>query len=350
MKVMNTRAIWGALVGDACGATLEFCDDEISEEMARRAMTMPGGGSLRVGRGQITDDGELTLALWSVLRGRETFHGFPLEAVAEAYAAWYLSFPFDIGRTCSLAFDVLSEWTREDMEITDALCSIDDMSRRSEANGALMRVTPIATWWASHPLQKNGICVEETAQMAAAAAEQDARLSHPGRVTRDANAVYTYAITLLLLGCSPFETVQRVDAMVRGRCAEVQRWVEESKREWGVSDARVLIGHVRHAFVAALWFLRRPEIGYEEAICMVLQRGGDTDTNAAIVGGIVACYQPIPEAMMEAIWRHSSNFVNPIPPSHGENTNTRVFPMGRPRPKEYSVMYQMALDTSQPMK
>jgi len=350
MKVMNTRAIWGALVGDACGATLEFCDDEISEEMARRAMTMPGGGSLRVGRGQITDDGELTLALWSVLRGRETFHGFPLEAVAEAYAAWYLSFPFDIGRTCSLAFDVLSEWTREDMEITDVLCSIDDMSRRSEANGALMRVTPIATWWASHPLQKTGICVEETAQMAAAAAEQDARLSHPGRVTRDANAVYTYAITLLLLGCSPFETVQRVDAMVRGRCAEVQRWVEESKREWGASDARVLIGHVRHAFVAALWFLRRPEIGYEEAICMVLQRGGDTDTNAAIVGGIVACYQDVPEAMKEAIWRHSSNFVNPIPPSHGENTNTCVFPMGRPRPKEYSVMYQMALDTSQPMK
>jgi ADP-ribosylglycohydrolase len=350
MKVMNTRAIWGALVGDACGATLEFCDDEISEEMARRAMTMPGGGSLRVGRGQITDDGELTLTLWSVLRGRETFHGFPLEAVAEAYAAWYLSFPFDIGRTCSLAFDVLSEWTREDMEITDALCSIDDMSRRSEANGALMRVTPIATWWASHPLQKNGICVEETAQMAAAAAEQDARLSHPGRVTRDANAVYTYAITLLLLGCSPFETVERMDRMASKRCAEVQRWVEESKREWGVSDARVLIGHVRHAFVAALWFLRRPEIGYEEAICMVLQRGGDTDTNAAIVGGIVACYQPIPEAMMEATWRHSSNFVNPIPPSHGENTNTCVFPMGRPRPKEYSVMYQMARDTSQPMK
>ena len=63
MKAMNTRAIWGALVGDACGATLEFYDDEITEEIARRAMTMPGGGSLRVGCGQITDDGELTLAL-----------------------------------------------------------------------------------------------------------------------------------------------------------------------------------------------------------------------------------------------------------------------------------------------
>ena len=348
MKVMNDplRAIWGALVGDACGATLEFCDDEISEEMARRAMTMPGGGSLRVGRGQITDDGELTLALWSVLRGRETFHGFPLEAVAHAYAAWYASFPFDIGRTCSLAFDVLSEWTCEDTEITDVLCSIEDMSRRSEANGALMRVTPIATWWASHPLQKNGVCVEETAQMAAAAAEQDARLSHPGRVTRDVNAVYTYAVTLLLLGCSPAEAVVRVDKIVRERCAEVQRWVEESKREWGVSDARVLIGHVRHAFVAALWFLRRPEIRYEEAMCMVLQRGGDTDTNATIVGGLVACYMPIPEAMKKAVATFDVEAL-PTPPSHGEGAQSGIMslvrapPMGRPRPKEYGVKYQI---------
>ena len=322
------RAIWGALVGDACGATLEFYDDEITEQMARRAMTMPGGGSLRVGRGQITDDGELTLALWSVLRGRETFHGFPLEAVAKAYAAWYLSFPFDIGRTCSLAFDALSEWVNEDTEITDVLCGIEDMSRRSEANGALMRVTPIATWWASHPLQRKGVCVEETARMAAAAAEQDARLSHPGRVTRDVNAVYTYAVTLLLLGCSPAEAIVRVDAMVRERCAEVQQWVEESK--WEMSDARVLIGHVRHAFVAALWFLRRPEIRYEEAMCMVLQRGGDTDTNAAIVGGLVACYMPIPEAMKKAVATFDGTLLS---------QENKV--MGRPRPKEYGVKYQM---------
>ena len=322
---MNTRAIWGALVGDACGATLEFYDDEITEEIARRAMTMPGGGSLRVGRGQITDDGELTLALWSVLKERDTSHGFPLDAVAKAYAAWYASFPFDIGRTCSLAFDSLHEWVHDEKkELTYVLRSIDDMSRRSEANGALMRVTPIATWWVSHPLRMyGGVCLEQTAQFAAAAAEEDASLSHPGRVTRDANAVYVYAMTLLLLGCSPVETVDRVEIMVRKRCVEVQRWVEESKREWGVSDARVLIGHVRHAFVAALWFLRRPEIGYEEAICKTLQRGGDTDTNAAIVGGLVACYQDVPEEMKGAV------------------VGFDCLVAGRQRPKEYGVKYQM---------
>jgi ADP-ribosyl-[dinitrogen reductase] hydrolase len=334
---MNSRAIWGALVGDACGATLEFYDDEITEEVARRAMTMPGGGSLRVGPGQITDDGELTLALWSVLRERGPAQGFPLEAMAKAYAAWYASFPFDIGRTCSLAFDMLHEWVHDEKkELTYVLRSIHEMSRLSEANGALMRVTPIATWWVSHPLRMyGGVCVEQTAQFAAASAEEDASLSHPGRVTRDANAVYTYAMTLLLLGCSPAETVERVEIMVRKRCAEVQRWVEESKKEWeGLSDARVLIGHVRHAFVAALWFLRRPEIGYEEAICMVLQRGGDTDTNAAIVGGLVACYQPIPEAMKAAVAR----FDCLIETNSSMDLHRAI---GRQRPKEYSVKYQM---------
>ncbi len=328
---MNTRAIWGALVGDACGATLEFYDDDITEEVARRAMTMPGGGSLRVGCGQITDDGELTLALWSVLKERDTIYGFPLEAMAKAYAAWYASFPFDIGRTCSLAFDLLHEWVHDEKkDLIYVLRSIDEMSRRSEANGALMRVTPIATWWVSHPLRMyGGVCVEQTAQFAAASAEEDASLSHPGRVTRDANAVYTYAMTLLLLGCSPVETVERVETMVRKRCAEVQRWVEESKRTWmDLSDARVLMGHVRHAFVAAFWFLRRPTIGYEEAICKTLQRGGDTDTNAAIVGGLVACYQDVPEAMKGAVAAFD------------------CLVAGRPRPKTYGVKYQMGLASS----
>ena len=77
---------------------------------------------------------------------------------------------------------------------------------------------------------------------------------------------------------------------------------------------------------------------------MVLQRGGDTDTNAAIVGGLVACYQPVPEAMKEAVARFDCVGAQPTPPSHGEahsGTSNRARPMGRERPKEYGVTYQM---------
>lgn len=327
------RAIWGALVGDACGATLEFYDDDITEEVAMRAMTMPGGGSLRVGPGQITDDGELTLTLWNVLRGRDPAHGIPLKKVAKAYAEWYESFPFDIGQTCSLAFDALSMWAEHEEEnMTEVLHTIAGMSSHSEANGAMMRVTPIASWWASHPISINGtLCIEETARYASDAAEMDARLSHPGRVTRDANAVYVYALTLLLLGYDTKNTIQLVELMTRDTCDIVRKWVEESKGNWDtLSDARVLIGHVRHAFVMALWFLRHPEIGYGDAIYRVLRRGGDTDTNAAIVGGMVACYQPIPLFMKSAVHNFDGNSIR---------REHRI--IGRERPNEYVVKYQM---------
>jgi hypothetical protein len=50
-----------------------------------------------------------------------------------------------------------------------------------------------------------------------------------------------------------------------------------------------------------MYFLRHPEISYEEAIKITLMKGGDTDTNAAIVGGLVGSYQSIPEYMIRPV-------------------------------------------------
>ena len=51
----------GALVGDAAGAVLEFV--RFKDDDVHTALTFPGGGAMKVGKGQITDDGELTLCL-----------------------------------------------------------------------------------------------------------------------------------------------------------------------------------------------------------------------------------------------------------------------------------------------
>jgi ADP-ribosylglycohydrolase len=48
-------AVLGALVGDAAGAVLEFYPGKITRNATNRAMHMPGGGSLNVASGQITD-------------------------------------------------------------------------------------------------------------------------------------------------------------------------------------------------------------------------------------------------------------------------------------------------------
>jgi ADP-ribosylglycohydrolase len=51
----------------------------------------------------------------------------------------------------------------------------------------------------------------------------------------------------------------------------------------------------------AIYFLRNPEINFEEAIKITLMKGGDTDTNAAIVGGMVGAYKQIPEYMLKPV-------------------------------------------------
>ena len=66
-------------------------------------------------------------------------------------------------------------------------------------------------------------------------------------------------------------------------------------------DATKQIGHVRWGFVMAIYFLRNPHISFEESIKITLMKGGDTDTNAAIVGGIVGAYQKIPEYMLRPV-------------------------------------------------
>lgn len=324
------RSLWGALVGDACGAFLEGLGGTIDPDRIRLAMELPGGGRMATGAGQITDDGELSLALWNVLRRSDINDGFPGKEVATAYAAWYDSMPFDIGQTCSQAFEKFQDAVEQDERMEnfhDLLQAIDLMNKGSEANGAMMRATPIAVWYASQTFQRE---VSWTAQHAAVAAADDARLSHSGHVAQDANAVYVYALTLLLQNCTPKETLLFIQSYIPVKCDTVQSWFNDSNKkwmEWG--SAQIQVGHVKHAFTMAMWFLRHPEIGYEEAIRMVLQQGGDTDTNAAIVGGLVACYHSIPERMKQIVHSFDSTTAGVL----GNK--------GHQRPTAYCVKYQL---------
>ena len=122
-------AVVGAFVGDASGAPLEFGANP-TMTMVNRALTMPGGGIWDVGPGQITDDSEMALCL---LRGLEQGAppSLPEEPIAEAYAAWYKSEPFDIGAR------------RPHCYHTDARISVTEPGLPS---GALMRHVVLQRW------------------------------------------------------------------------------------------------------------------------------------------------------------------------------------------------------------
>lgn len=262
-------ALLGVLVGDAAGAPLEFYTSGlISEEVAKSAMKMPGGGKLRIGPGQITDDGELTLSLAHALIGQTG--QLPLERIAASYTGWHNSRPFDIGNTTIKAFSCVSE-----MSIEKRLEHVLKLNSFSEANGGLMRIIPMALWTPR---------LEDTPKNA----RMDSLLSHPNPVCQDCNALYCLAVGVLIRNGSSADALNAVENFIKNNDVneKVKGWFEDSKGELSQIDCTRNIGHVKHAFTLAFHFLRR-EVSFKDAIRLTLMRGGDTDTNAAIVGGMM---------------------------------------------------------------
>jgi ADP-ribosyl-[dinitrogen reductase] hydrolase len=316
---MSKSAILGALVGDAAGATLEFANYTINYKHVMNSMKMPGGGKLCIGPGQITDDGELTLTLYSSLKGYDPVHGFPSDYVAKHYALWWRSGPFDIGYTTHSAFEIAYKIFKENGShymLSDLLMN-KIKENNSEANGSLMRCTPIAEW----------VCSEKsiTPYVAAEYAKYDALLSHPSLVCQEANAVYIFILVNLLRNISVSATLALAEEYVNKHVtSDVKYWFLFNSLDIQNINCRKDIGHVKHAFSLAIYFLRNPHYSYEEAISLTLLQGGDTDTNAAIVGGLVSCYNTIPEYMLKPVISFDS-------------TKDEII-----RPKEYCAKYVLS--------
>ena len=291
-KEHQLGALIGALVGDASGAVLEFYRGEITNAVVRNAMQMKGGGALNMAPGQCTDDGELTLSLISALKKHNVTDIFPIIDIMTAYKDWVKSEPFDCGFTCRKAFGTYSRTGG----VREALDEVSHINAQSEANGALMRATPIPVFY--HQLPNKTLALY---------AQLDAQLSHPNKICQDVNVLYSIAIAELIRYPRDYEgAVTMVEEFISNNDIHrtVELWFEDSKKDLkDIDDCTVNIGHVKHAFTLAFHFLIKGET-YENAIFQTLLRGGDTDTNACIVGGMMGAlygFHGIPEEMRETV-------------------------------------------------
>jgi ADP-ribosylglycohydrolase len=254
--------IYGALVGDAYGAQLEFLKPRpIPQDLMDLADEMDLDGLLGIPPGQLTDDGELTICL---LRALVSNH-----SASELYHAWFISDPVDCGLTCKNAFCVAT--ANEQIEESSKY------NYESQANGALMRATPIGVIGAraGHPIAT-----------IADAARDDARLSHPNIVCQEANAAYAVAIAHLIKTNNRTEAISV--ALAHCRDETVRSWItcEDAEDVVRKSMNRDNIGWVKWGVLLAFHHLKH-ETSYEVAIRETCRLGGDTDTNACIVGGLV---------------------------------------------------------------
>ena len=90
---------------------------------------------------------------------------------------------------------------------------------------------------------------------------------------------------------------------------DVEGWIELAIKfaqagEWNFEelDPSRKIGYLKHGFVAALFFLQMvPTWSYHKCIEKTMMLAGDTDTNGAIVGGMIGAYygrSQLPESMV----------------------------------------------------
>jgi ADP-ribosyl-[dinitrogen reductase] hydrolase len=254
-----TGALLGHAAGDALGATVEFLTPEEIRERYGVHRDVVGGGAFHWRPGEGTDDTDLTVAL-----ARVYVDGYTATRAADAFLDWYEGEPRDVGGMTAHALSVYA--ASGDPYGAGVVAAREVGPDHAAGNGSLMRALPTAL-------------VRTDAEQRRAEAVEVSAITHADERCTQACAAYADLVALLLDEVAPREAVERVieyaslradvrDALARGLTASL--------------DDLDTSGYVLSALSITAWALGEP---LEDALVAIVNRGGDTDTNAAIAGG-----------------------------------------------------------------
>ena len=252
-------ALLGLAAGDALGATVEFLSPAEIQRHGRHSEICGGGVfGWRVGQG--TDDTDLAYAV-----ARTYVEGYSLARAADHFLAWYARGPRDVGGTTAAALHQL--------RVTGCpeLSGFTVASRPNSAgNGSLMRC--LAT----------GLARRDPQVRRAEAADLSA-ITHADRRCTQACVAYCDLVDHLMEGTSPETAVDAVlnDSPVgddvRSAIAEAPGRRAEDLDTSGFVLATLQVG---------VWALLQPS-SLEDVLVTIVNLGGDADTTAAVVGGLL---------------------------------------------------------------
>ncbi len=262
----------GQLAGDALGSMVEFQGTAAIGARYPRGLRAIGPSPVfDTLAGQPTDDSELALALARTLLRDGAFID---DSVAAAYGYWRESGPFDVGGTIGAATTVIIAAQGRGEGPADVARRAANTA--SEANGALMRQSPLAVW--GHALAPAALDT---------LARADTTLTHPNRVCQDASAAY-----LVALAAAIREGLDAPAAYDRARAWDRERGASPTVTAALEAAAHAAPAYERnqgHALIALqnafYQALHAPLV--EEGIVATVMGGGDTDTNAAIAGALL---------------------------------------------------------------
>ena len=286
--------LMGLCVGDALGVPMEFTS---RAELVKSPVTfMLGYGTWDVPAGTWSDDSSLTFCLAECL-----CNGFSLDTIANSFWRWYnegywtpYGEVFDIGNTTFLA---IVNWKQGTPPL-----EAGGKSEKSNGNGSLMRILPMAYFHKSLSLRE---LITRTHQVSC--------ITHAHLRSQIACGVYISIAVSLLEGADSqtayLQGLQNVNKIYSA--SEYASEIPHFARVFSGEIAQLPVeeirssGYVIDTLEASLWCLLNSS-SYAEAVLKAVNLGGDTDTTAAVTGGLAGIYygsENIPPEWIEQIVR-----------------------------------------------
>lgn len=287
--------LMGVCVGDALGVPVEFSSRD--DRVRLPVETMFGYGTYNQPPGTWSDDSSLTFCLADSLSW-----GFSLEAIADSFCRWYSEnywtphgHVFDIGVTTAAAIRRLQQGVSP--------LNSGETDESSNGNGSLMRILPLAYY---HKSLKFSDLIDRVHQVSC--------ITHAHVRSQMACGIYISIAISLLESLSPIDAYQQGIKNIKDIYSDRDSYKAELATFQRVLNGEIATlpideinssGYVLDTLEASLWcFLNSSS--YREAVLKAVNLGGDTDTTAAVTGGLAGIYygvKNIPEEWIEQIPR-----------------------------------------------
>jgi ADP-ribosyl-[dinitrogen reductase] hydrolase len=242
----------GSALGDALGATVEFCTPSEIRAQYGVLRKIVGGGWLKLKPGEVTDDTQMSLC---IARSLASVDWSPTD-IAERFAAWFKGWPIDVGNTCR----------RGIARYINHGTVVGPFNEGDAGNGAAMRVAPVAL-----ATLADGCLLE-------------CRAVEQGRITHNhplSDAACVLIGRLIHMGCTG-QSLERLRGEIEDTIVRFPSFRFSPYR--GLATAYVVdtMQTVLHHFLSTHSF--------EECLVATVNQGGDADTTGAIAGAIAGAF------------------------------------------------------------
>lgn len=286
-----TAVMLGHAVGDALGVPVEFCE---REELAEEPVTdMEGYGTYPYPAGSWSDDTSMSLAaLDSLAEGQLDF-----DDIMVKFGEWYYhdrytptGEMFDVGNTCSYAIDSYFVSHK----------SVEECGLAGECfngNGSIMRIHPFVLYAYAKQMPVDA-WLDVIGQASA--------LTHAHDRSKVGCLIYAFVLMDLLdQGRGGIEDGLKKARQNLNTCAEFSRYDRIFQKDFATlpCDEIKSSGYVVDTLEAALWCLLTTD-NYRDCVLKAVNLGDDTDTVAAVAGGLAGAlygYDAIPSEWLDTL-------------------------------------------------